>query len=426
MRFMTRKMDKTMSHEIRAVLDFGSSAVRAVVVRVKQDRAEVLGAVELQGPSGIARPGQVIRREQIAVLVEEALSAAEKDTIQDGNLPFIADEAIVGLTGSHLIAENHTAHLQRYNPIAPIYEQEILDTLEAVQRRNFQKLHTRLDTLPIRHTLIASELVGAMSIRQDTRQVELVQEVFRGVPMLSGDVLAIAICSLLWPRQGLELITQVLNDLELDLLQAVPIAQAVSTALPLPDAILIDIGYEHSEISLVERARLSNLANIPIGGRFFTQELMDQLHLSQKQAELIKKEHTRSKGRSGGRPVSRVLGQAAKNWHQQIEHTLRKLAGEAPLPARLYVFGGGSVLPEVLEQLREQTWIKRLPFDHYPTIERLMPHHLRGIHDPRGLLSTSRQVGVAALAAWAGWEPSPLQTHLTKISKRLANEFDLI
>lgn len=427
MRFVKHKIDRATSHRIRAVLDFGSSGARAVVVRVKNDAVEVLGAIEVKGRSGIARPGQVMRREQIAALVEEALSAAERDTIQDAQGPFIADEAIVGLTGPYLMAESNTNHLQRYNPIAPIYEPEILDALEAVQRRNLQAItNTRVEALPIRHTLIASQLVGAMSIRQDTRQVELVQEAFRGVPALSGDVLAIAICNLLWPRQGLEVLIQVLDDLELNLLQAIPLAQAVSMALPVPEAILIDMGYEHSEIALVERARLSNLANIPLGGHFFTQALMEQLHLSQKQAELIKREHTRSKGRSGGRPVSRVLGQAAKIWHQQIEHTLLNLAGDAPLPPRLYLFGGGALLPEVFEQLRAQPWTKRLPFDQHPTVERLLPHHLQGVYDPRGLLTTSSQVGVAALAAWAGSEPSSLQSHLTKISKRLANEFNLI
>ena len=426
MRFSMRRKGQVNSDVIRALLDFGSSGARAVVVRVKKEGVEVLGAVEVKGRSGIARPGQVMRRELIAALVEEALSAAEADTIQDGGLPFIADEAIVGLTGPYLMAQSHTARLQRYNPIAPIYEQEILDAFEAVQRRNLQALNQRVQALPIRYSLTVSQLVGAMSIRQDTRQVELVPDAFRGIPALSGDVLAIAICNLLWPRQGLEVLRQVLRDLELNLLQAIPLAQAVSMALPLPDAILIDIGYEHSEIALVERAKLSNLANIPLGGDFFTQALMEQLHLSRKQAELIKREHTRSKGRSGGRPVSRVLSQAAKVWHQQMEHTLLKLAGEAPLPPSLYLFGGGAMLPELIEQLRAQPWMKRLPFERYPTIERLMPHHLRGVYDPRGLLTTSNQVGIAALAAWVEWEIPSLQRHLTKISKRLANEFNLI
>ncbi|MGB0389637.1 MAG: hypothetical protein ACPGWR_32855, partial [Ardenticatenaceae bacterium] len=51
---------------VRTVLDFGASGARAVVVRLSADGADVLGAVEMKGYSGIARPGQVMYREQIA------------------------------------------------------------------------------------------------------------------------------------------------------------------------------------------------------------------------------------------------------------------------------------------------------------------------------------------------------------------------
>ena len=409
-----------------ALLDFGASEARAVIIRLRKDGVEVLAAVEVKGRCGIARPGQVMRRDQIVKLVERALSAAERDTARDGGLPFIADDAIVGLTGPFLIAESHTARLQRYNPIAPIYEQEILEMLEAVQRRNLQRLSKRVNALRIRHRLVATQLVGAMSIRNDTRQVERVPDLFRGVPILSGDLLAVAICNLIWPRQGLEVLKGVLDDLGLNLLQAIPMAQAVAAALPLPDAILLDIGYEHTEIALVERAVLSNLANMPLGGHFFTQQLMKELHLPEKNAELVKQEHTRSKGLSGGRPISRTLSRAAKIWHQQVEHTLLNLAGDAPLPPRFYLFGGGAVLPEVIEQLRAQPWTRRLPFDQHPTVERLMPHHLRDLHDPRGLLTASSQVGIAALAASAAWEVPSLQKHLERISKKLARDLNLI
>lgn len=411
---------------VRTVLDFGASGARAVVVRLSADGADVLGAVEMKGYSGIARPGQVMYREQIANLVERTLSAAELDTAADGRLPYIADDAIVGLTGSLLVAQSHTARLQRYDPIAPIYEDEVLETLEAVQRRNLQELSERSNALSIRHTLVSSQLVGAMSIRHDTRQVQRLPDLFRGVPALSGDLLAIAICNLIWPRQGLEVLKNVLDDLELNLLQAIPIAQAVATALPLPNAILIDVGYEHTEISLVERGVLSNLANIPQGGHFFTQQLVEKLHLSDKNAEIVKQEHTRSNKLSGGRPVSRTLSAAAKLWRQQVEHALLKLAGDAPLPPRLYLFGGGAVLPEVIEQLRAQPWTRRLPFDQHPSVERLMPHHFRALHDPRGLLSAASQVGVAALAACATWEPPSLQTHLEEISMKLASNLHLV
>lgn len=411
---------------VRALLDFGSSNGRALIARLTPNGVEVLGTGEAKGHSGVLREGKVIRHHEISKLIERALSAAESDTARHGGLPYIADDAIVGLTGSFLLSDRNIKNSPRSNPIAPIYEAEMIEILRKVQGENLAKLSHQMSHSKIRRTLVASQLVGAMSIRRDTRQAERISDLSRGIPALSGDFLSLAICNLTWPKQGLELLGRVLEDLELNLTDVIPIAQAIAVALPSPDAILIDIGYEHTEISLVERAALSHLLNIPFGGEFFTQQLIKELHLSKENAELVKQEHAQSKGLSGGRPVSRVLRNAARVWLQKIEQILLKLAGDAPLPPRLYLFGGGALLPELLEELRAQAWTRRLPFIQHPIIETLMPDHLRGLNDPRGILTAPKQVGIAALAAWAGWASPPLQKHLEELTINLAPRFELL
>lgn len=430
MRFLPRRRPRRGPHRpdprtIRVLLDFGASGARAVVARLLPDGVEVLGAAEVTGRSGMARPGQAMRRDQLATLAERALSAAEWATARDGELPTIADDALVGLTGPLLVAESQVAHLQRRDPVAPIFEEELLEALQAAQRRNLKLLGKQATASKIRRSLVASQLVGALSLREDTHQAQRLRDVSRGVPGLAGDVLAVAICNLTWPRKGLEVLGRVLDDLELTLVDALPIAQAVAAALPLPDAILLDIGHEHTEIALAEGGALSGLATVPMGGQFFTQRLMTELHLADKHAELLKVQHRTSGGRGGDRPVARVLAHAAETWHHAVEQALLRLAGAAPLPPRLYLFGGGAFLPEIGERLRAQPWTRRLPFEQHPTVERLVPHQLRGLHDPRGLLPGSAHVGIAALAAWVGQEPPPLQRHLETFSTRLAPTFNL-
>lgn len=430
MRFLRRRRQQLIEDRdpqtVRAVLDFGSSHARALIARLTPNGVEVLGSGEVKGQSPLLRPGQVIRHHEISELIERALSAAESDTARHGGLPYIADDAIVGLTGPFLRSDRNSKNSPRSNPIAPIYEAEIIEILKEVQAENLAKLSHQLSLSKLRRTLVASQLVGAMSIRRDTRQAQRIPDVSRGIPALSGDFLSLAICNLTWPKQGLDLLERVLEDLELNLTDAVPLAQAIAVALPSPDAILIDIGHEHTEVSLVERAALSHLLTIPYGGLFFTEQLIEKLHLSDKNAELVKQEHAQSKGLSGGRPVSRVLRNAARLWLQKLEQVLLKLAGDAPLPRRLYLFGGGSLLPELLTELRAQAWTRRLPFTQHPIIEPLMPDHLRGLTDPRGILTTPKQVGLAALAAWAGFRPPPLQKHLETLTINLAPTFDLL
>jgi hypothetical protein len=412
-------------YPVRAILDFGASGARAVIARVSSEGAEILGAAEVTGRTGMARPGQAMRHEQISTLADRALSAAEWDTAREGELPSIADDAVVGLAGPLLEAESEVWHRRRDNPIAPVYRDEILHALEAAQRRNLARLSEQVAASRIRRSLVASQLIGALSLREDTRQAERLPNIMRGVPGQSGDYLSIAICNLTWPAKGLEILKRVIEDLELNLLGVTPMAQAIAAAIPVPDAILIDIGQEHTEISLAEGGALSNLASITMGGHAFTHALTRYLHLSEKHAELVKQQHTRGQGIPEGSPVPRILARTAQSWHRAVEQTLLQLAGDAPLPSHIYLFGGGAPLPEIMEQLRAQPWMQRLPFDRHPKVERLMPQHLRGLHDPRGLLVASSQVGLAALAVWASHEPTPLQRRLARISSDLAPQFGL-
>ncbi|MDQ4077942.1 MAG: cell division FtsA domain-containing protein [Chloroflexota bacterium] len=430
MRFLRRRRRPRRSMEardprlIRALLDFGASGARAALVRLSRDHIEILGVAEVTGRTGVARPGQVMHREQIANLAERALSAAEWSTAHDGELPYIADDAIVGLTGPLLSARGEAYHLRRSDPAAPIFEEEILQALAITQKRQLAELAKQVRASKIRSALVASQLVGAMSVREDLLQAERLPDVTRGVPGIAGEYLSIAICNLVWPAQGLEVLRRVLDDLELNLLSATPIAQAVAAALPRPDAILIDIGHEHTEIGLAEGGALSGLTSIPMGGQFFTHSLMRGLGLSKKHAELIKQRPVQERVVSN-RPVERVLRQATERWRQAVEQKLLELAGDAPLPARVYLYGGGSHLPEIAEQLRAHPWTRRLPFESHPDVEHLLPHQLRGLSDPRGSLHSSSHVGLAALAAWAGHEPAPLQKYLDSVTARVVSELDL-
>jgi hypothetical protein len=411
--------------EVRALLDFGATGARAALARIMPGGAEILGAAQVTGRGGMARPGQAMQRDRIANLAERALSAAESSTARDGELPLIADDALVGLAGPLLLAHREVRHVRRGTPVAPVYQDELLMALESSQRETLAALEEQLRPSRIRRALVGSELVGVMTIREDVRQAMRLPDVMRGVPGMSGDFLSIVLCNLTWPARGLDVLARVLDDLELNLVEAVPIARAVAAVLPVPNAVLVDIGKEHTEIALAEAGTLSDLVSIPMGGDFFSESLTRNLRLSDKHAELVKQRYAQGRGLSSHSPVVRVLREAAERWHRAVEQALLHLAGEAPLPAQVYLYGGGAQLPELLQQLRAQPWTRRLPFERQPAVERLMPYQLRGVSDPRGVLHSSAQVGIAALSAWAARERPALQKSLDSLTGEMAPGFNL-
>jgi hypothetical protein len=218
----------------------------------------------------------------------------------------------------------------------------------------------------------------------------------------------------------------VLEDLELSLFAAIPVAQAVAASLPLPDAILLDVGHEYTEVALAEAGALSGLTSMEMGGLYFTQVLARALSISMKHAEVLKQESARNDMSRVNRPVGRVLTEGVLKWRQALEQKLLELAGGAPLPPRIYLYGSGAQLPLLIDELRGQPWTRRLPFRQYPHVERLHPHQLRGLFDPRGLMHSTAHTALAALAAWGGHEPTPLQRHLDGVTRALAPSMALL
>ncbi len=422
----TRAKSASAPTEVRAILDFGASGARAAIVGVTPQAVEILGVGGVMGQSGIARPGHAMRRDELGLLVESALSRAEQATVQYvSDLPIAADDALVGLTGSYLKAESHVIYLPRTNAVAPIYESEIYAALKQAQQQNLERLAEQARHAKIRRTVVASQLVAAMSVREEHGEAHRLPEVGRGVPGMAGDTLAVAICNVTFPRKGLEIMVQVLEDVDLTLTEAVPLAQAIAAALPMPDAILIDIGHEHTEIALAEAGNLSALISITTGGEFFSRHLALGLAIPQLEAEQRKQAYVRSNGREGAEQIAPLMEEAIASWLRALEQALLYLAGEVSLPPRIYLFGGGSMLPGLFERLRTHAWTRRLPFDQTPPVERLLPYHLRGIHDGRGQLTHPSQVGLAALAAWSGRTVSDLQGHLEHVTTQLAKPLGL-
>lgn len=416
----------------RALLEFGASGARAALVRLVGSNAEVLAVGHASGPGAIARPGTVVYSERLANLAERALSRAEHLAAGIEILPIIADEVVVGLSGPMLDAQLTVMHLPRRRPHEPVSARELATAMLRTQRRALSALAERAAATRIRHRLISAQLVGAVV---DGERLRAPHDPDSARPYTGpwGETLSLAICNVTWPLSGLEMIQRVLAALELEERGVVPLAQAVSAAAPLPDAILIDVGHEHTEVALAEGGVLSHFRTFPLGGLHFTAALTETLHLSAKAAELAKQRYSQGQGDADARAqIGKALVPVAREWRTAVEQALLHLAGPAPLPARVLLYGGGSTIPDLVVELRSQPWTRRLPFERHPQVELLTPQRLRGVHDPAGRLQGSdtgasvAAVGLAALAAWAAREPSATDRLLSDVSTRVASSVGLL
>ncbi len=384
----------------RALLDFGTSSARAVLVEVTPEGAEVLGYGTASGETGLAEPGRAARRDALLHVAESALTAAERETTQSSALPAIADVALVALGGPLLETFPLVFEVKREASDQPLSLEEFEQVWKRVCRLVLDRVGEREAEDRVRRRPVGVEFVGAAVGR---RQVI-------GLPGPAGAPLGIAACGFAWPEAGLDVVTQVVADLDLELSGLVPALQAVARALPVPEAVLLDVGHSHTAVGLVEHHRLSRATSVPLGGRAFTEHVRRALRISMRAAEVAKCQYALGHGAPDARArLAGVLERAAEEWADQVEGALIRLAASVPLPPRVYIFGGGGRLPELLAVLRRRNWTSPLPFPTRPAVDRLYPNRLHGLRDPRGLLQGPDQVTIAALAAWAAYRPDEME-----------------
>ena len=73
----------------------------------------------------------------------------------------------------------------------------------------------------------------------------------------------------------------------------------------------------------------------------------------------------------------------------------KTLAQDGPLAI---ICGGGSLLPELVNELRKNMWAEGLPFEHQPRARLLTPGDAHSLIDTTGQLLSPQDVGPLALA----------------------------
>jgi cell division protein FtsA len=92
------------------------------------------------------------------------------------------------------------------------------------------------------------------------------------------------------------------------------------------------------------------------------------------------------------------------------------------LPSKMYLCGGGSLLPDLKKALEDKTWSKELPFAKAPEVQYIKPEQVSNIIDGTDSLRSTQDVTPMALANLAldliGTE-SPVSGTVNKILKGL-------
>jgi len=371
-----------------SLVDFGADSVKAAVVRREEGGVRLLGYGVASAQGADLTGG----RAAVAALVraaDQALVAAEDQTepAPAGSGPasgkIVPDDAIFGLPARLTRGQSFSTHQSRPEGGAPITARELKAAWGRLERTAREQL-ARLDQEGNRWQPLA--VVPGITL-VDGRQVT--DPVGMKGQVLSLSVFGVAV----WPSV-LRAATAVAKGLEVALLDVAAGAQALAALVPQREAILIEIGWQGTSLSLIRNDALVATRSWGQGGAYFTDALSEAFCCPADEAEGLKR--TYAGGALSARDsqlVARALAAPLAGWFESLIGVLGQVAeddvtrtmspqgidpaegaahpADYALPGHIYLTGGGSWLPGLAPALAAIEMVPRLRFRRAVEIESL-------------------------------------------------------
>jgi cell division protein FtsA len=374
-------------------LDVGTDLVKALVVRRDQPAGLVLGVSrEPQHPDAMMG-GAISDVELVIDACNRALEAAED---MAGTVP---GQVVVGVAGEMVKGFSSSIAYPRERPSERVRDSELRNMLQLVEKRALREAQ---------HLLELERTYGEVG---EVRLVHsaITQVRIDGYPVTNpigfqGRNLEVTVFNTFAPMAQMGALEAVARELDLEVAATVSQPYALARACAGDQAweqggVFIDVGGGTTDVALMRGGGVEGTRMFGLGGQAFTRRLSADLGLSYHEAEARKIRHS-----EGLLPpehddaISRLLQPDVDVLLQGLALCLRELARGEVLPSNIYVCGGGSLLPELMQELHKNVWAEGLPFEHQPQARLLTPGDAHNLIDSTGQLLTAQDVGPMALA----------------------------
>jgi cell division protein FtsA len=374
-------------------LDIGTDLVKALVIRREVPNGTVLGiSREPQHPDAMVS-GAIANTDLVIDACNRALEAAED---MAGTVP---GQVVIGIAGELVKGFSSSIAYPRERPAERVREAELRNMLQLVERRALREAQ---------HLLELERAYGEVG---EVRLVHsaITQVRIDGYPVTNpigfqGRNLEVTVFNTFAPMSQVAAIESVARELDLEIAATVSQPYALARACAGDEAweqggIFVDIGGGTTDVALLRAGGVEGTRMFSLGGQAFTRRLATELNLSFHEAEARKLRHS-----EGLLPpdqeyaVGQLVLADVEVLLQGFALCLRELARGEVLPANIYVCGGGSLLPDLMQELCGAMWAEGLPFEHQPYARLLYPGDAHNLIDSTGQLVSAQDVGPMALA----------------------------
>ncbi len=397
-------------------LDIGTEFAKALVFEIDDaGKGTVRGVGRKRQGLSHMQSGTVA---DIAAVVDNCAVALQEAEEMAGFRP---TQVVIGIAGELVKGFTTTLTQERKKPGVPINEAELVKLIDSVQKEALHEAErsitweTGLPHVDVR--LVHSAIVGAS-----------IDGYGLSNPVgFQGRHIKIGIFNAFAPLVHLGALQSVASQLDLELLEVVAEPYAVARVLGVEHvrqagALFVDVGGGTTDVALVRQGGIEGTRMFALGGRAFTKSIADHLDLPFPLAEELKVDYARGLKVEHRSEVATIIRDDVSVWATGVELVMEEMAAGEMLPARIYLCGGGSRLPEIREALAAERFWKRLPFARAPEVSIMAPDQVESIHDATDLLVDQQDVtplGLAYQAIELQTSEDPLDAALRRVLRAM-------
>lgn len=345
-----------------SVLDVGTAHVTALVVEVVADAIIVRGIGHAEQQSGAMRNSLITDLEAVVMCCHSALQEAE-ELAQN-----IGKSVILGMPAEQTRGIATTVTLERKHPAGRVAAAEVEEWLRTAQRQALaqavEQFSWQAGVSDVDVRLINAALT---SLHIDGHAV-------RNPVNFQGRHVSLAVFDAAAPLIHVGALQTLALALDLTLIAIVaePFALVDSLLSPLVrdlGSVYVDVGAGTTSIVIAREGGVAAYRSLTQGGNTLTRDLALALSLPWEEAEERKRQLTAGLlSDAEAAEVQAAFAGSLQAWGTAVRTVLEELGADEKLPPFVYLCGGGSMLPGIMEILQDIGQMAGSPFAHPPRI----------------------------------------------------------
>lgn len=359
-------------------LDIGTEYVKALICKITDGHAEVIGVGRQHQELSAMQAGAVADISSVVEACDQALTEAEQQAGVD------VRDAVIGIAGELVKGNTSTVRYRRASPKTPLTMDEIESIVTQAQSKAQEQARIQLalesgnEDIDVR--VVNSALVG---IEIDGYSVT------NPVGFQGGNV-KVQLYTAFAPMIHIGALERVAQELDLKLIALAAEPFAVARSVVGDDvassfsAILIDVGGGTTDLAVVNEGGVEGTQTFGVAGRAYSRTIATDLGISFQDAEEIKLKFSKGETVDDSEKVLGAIDKTLDVWLSGVEVALAEFNQLEHLPSSVLLCGGGASLPQLIGALEDRNWYRSLPFAKQPKVQFVSPNQVVGVVDKTG------------------------------------------